>query len=136
MSQVVPNQLEVEILNTLLNTALTLRLYGNNVTPSGLSTAATFTEIAGGGYAGIPLTFANWNIVSGDPSQASYNAVQKFNFTGAINAPGSIYGYYVTRNSDGHLMWAERFAAALVPFAPVAGSIIQVLPIFTAQSAF
>jgi|SRR5215467_4360497 len=136
MSQVVPNQLEVEILTNLLNTAITLRLYGNNATPAAGSTAASFTEIAGGGYAAKALTFANWVITAGDPSTAQYNAVQQFIFTGVINAPGTIYGYYVTRNSDGHLLWAERFAAALVPFAPIAGSQINILPAFSAQSQF
>lgn len=136
MPQVISNVLEVEILTEKLTPALTLRLYGNNVTPSGASSAASFTEIAGGGYANKPLTFANWGIVAGDPSLATYNALQNFNFTGVINAPGTIYGYYVTRNSDGKLMWAERFPAANVPFAPIAGSKIAVLPKFSAQSLF
>ncbi len=136
MSLVVPNALEVEILTEKLTPALTLKLYGNNATPSGASTAASFTEIAGGGYASLPLTFANWGIVAGDPSIATYNAMQEFSFTGAINAPGTIYGYFVTRNSDGKLMWAERFPPANVPFVPVAGSLIRVLPRFSAQSQF
>jgi hypothetical protein len=136
MSQVVPNALEVEVLTTLLTPALTLRLYGNNATPAGASTAASFTEIAGGGYVAKALTFANWSIAAGDPSTGLYNILQQFNFTGVINAPGTIYGYYVTRNSDGKLIWAERFSAALVPFAPVAGSTISIVPAFNAQSQF
>lgn len=136
MSQVVPNQFEVEVLTNTLTPALHLRLFGNNVTPAGSSTAASFTEIAGGGYAALPLTLANWTITAGDPSSAQYNILQQFLFTGPINAPGTIYGYYVTRDSDGHLIWAERFAPALVPFAPVGGSQINIVPVFTAQSAF
>lgn len=133
---VVPNVLEVEILTTILTPPLTLRLYGNNATPVGITLAAGFIEIAGGGYANKPLTFANWGIVSGDPAVATYNAQQTWTFTGAINAPFTIYGYYVTRNSDGKLMWAERFAAGLVPFTPINGSIIKVIPKFIAQSLF
>ena len=136
MPQVIPNALEVEILTEKLTPALTLKLYGNNATPSGSSSAASFTEIAGGGYVSKPLTFANWGIVSGDPSVATYNAMQTWDFTGVINAPGTVYGYFVTRNSDGKLMWAERFPAANVPFAPIAGSKIQVLPKLSAQSLF
>lgn len=136
MSQVVPNQLEVEVLTTLLTPVLHLRLYGNNATPAGGSTSASFTEIAGGGYAALPLTLANWTITPGDPSQAVYNLLQSFAFTGPVNAPGTVYGYYVTRDSDGHLMWAERFAPALVPFAPVTGSTIKIIPVFNAQSQF
>jgi hypothetical protein len=136
MSQVVPDALEVEVLTTLLTPALTLKLYSNNVTPTGLSSAASFTEVSGGGYTSLPLTFANWTITSGDPSSAVYNATQSWNFTGVTSAPGTIYGYYVIRNSDGKLMWAERFSSGLVPFTPIAGSIIRVLPKFTAQSEF
>jgi hypothetical protein len=136
MPQVIPNALEVEVLTTLLTPALTMKIYGNNVTPTGASTAASFTEISGGGYTSKPLTFANWGIVSGDPSIATYNAMQSFDFTGAIAGPGTIYGYFVTRNSDGKLMWAERFPPANVPFVPVAGSKIQILPKLSAQSLF
>lgn len=136
MSLIVPNELETEILTDKLNTALTLRLYGNNVTPTGTTTAGAFTEIAGGGYTNKALTFGNWTITSGDPSTAVYNTTQEWTFTGVIDAPGTIYGYYVTRNSDGKLMWSERFPSAIVPFSPIAGSIIRVLPRFSAQSQF
>ena len=136
MSQVVPDQLELEIINDVVGPNLSLRLYGNNATPAGSSTAASFTEISGGGYAAKPLVLANWTITAGDPSQAVYSVLQQFIFTGTINAPGTIYGYFVTRDSDGHLMWAERFAPALVPFAPIAGSQINIIPVFSAQSQF
>jgi hypothetical protein len=136
MSLVVPNALEVEILNDKLNTPLTLRLYGNNKVPAGADVAANYTEIAGGGYASLPLVFANWTITAGDPSLAVYNTTQIWTFTGVINAPGTIYGYFVTRNSDGKLMWAERFPAFNVPFTPIAGSVIRVAVRFSAQSQF
>ena len=136
MSQVVPDALEVEVLTTLLTSALTMRLYSNNATPSGSSSAASFTEVTGGGYANKPLTFAHWTIVAGDPSTATYDAAQVWTFTGATGGPGTIYGYYVTRNSDGKLMWAERFPPANVPFTPINGSVINVLPAFECQSEF
>ena len=136
MGLVVPDVLEVETLNNVLGSPLTLRLYSNNKVPAGGDNAAAYTEVAGGGYASFPLTLANWNIVAGTPSAATYNAVQIWTFTGVTNAPGTIYGYFVTRNSDGKLMWAERFPAASVPFNPVAGSIIRILPKFTVGSQF
>lgn len=136
MPLVVPNSLEVEILTDVLTPALTIRIYGNDKTPAAGDTAAAYTEITGGGYAAIPLTFANWNITAGDPSVAIYNSVQKWTFNDVINSPGTIYGYYVTRDSDSKLMWAERFPDAVVPFEPIAGSIIQVLARFSAQSQF
>jgi len=136
MPLIVPNVLEVEVLTTLLTPALTMKLYGNDATPSASSSAASFTEISGGGYASKPLTFANWTISAGDPSTGVYNASQLWTFTGPIGGTGNIYGYFVTRNSDGKLMWAERFPSAVVPFAPITGSKINVLPRFSAQSEF
>lgn len=135
MSLKVPDAIELEVLTTLLTPAHTLRLYGNNVTPADGSVSANFTEISGGGYANKPITFANWSITAGAPTTAVYT-VQTWVFTGAINAPGSVYGYYITRNSDGKLLLAEKFPSALVPFAPVLGSKIVVLPKLTAESQF
>lgn len=135
MGLVVPDTAEVEILTYVLTPALTIRLYGNDVIPSASSTAASFNEISGGGYANKPLTFANWGIVSGNPTMATY-PLQTWTFTGTIDAPGSVYGYYVTRNSDGKLMWAERFPAGVVPFAPQVGSVIKITPRFSGQSVY
>jgi hypothetical protein len=135
MSLVVPDAVEVIILQLLLNTPLTLRLFGNNATPGPASTAASFNEIAGGGYANKPLTFAGWSFTPNAPSFGLY-AKQSWTFTGVINAPGTLYGYYVTRNSDGILLWAERFAPGVVPFTPILNSLVEVTPKFTGSSVF
>jgi hypothetical protein len=129
MPLVVPDAKEVVVLTDILTPALTLKLYSNDVTPSGSSVAADFTEVAGGGYANKPLTFANWGITPGNPTVGLYNAVQSWVFTGPTNAPGTIYGYYVIRNSDGLLQWAQRFSTA--PFSPIAGSVIRITPRIT-----
>ena len=136
MSLKIVNAVEVEVLQTLLTPAHTLRLYGNDITPGDNDIAANYTEISGGGYANLPLTFANWTITAGTPSTAVYNTVATWIFTGAVDAPGSIYGYYITRNTDGKLLLAERFPAAVVPFSTVAGSKIVVLPRVSCESQF
>ena len=135
MPLVVPDAAELRALTYILTPNLTLRIFGNNATPGPLSVSADFTEIAGGGYANVPLTFANWILVSGTPSVATYPK-QTWTFTGVINAPGTIYGYYITRDSDGLLMWAERFPVAVVPFTPIAGSVVQITPRFTGGSVY
>jgi hypothetical protein len=135
MSLKIVNAVEVEVLTALLTPAHTIRLYGNDKTPADADTTAAYTEIAGGGYANKPLTFANWSIASGTPSLATY-AAQTWLFTGVIDAPGTIYGYYVTRDSDSKLLLAERFPAANVPFSPINGSKIVVLPKVSAESQF
>lgn len=135
MPLIVPNAVEVITLNNLLTSPLTIRLYGNNVTPSGSSTTAAFNEIAGGGYTSFPLLLADWTITSG-VSTALYNTLLEWLFTGPIDAPGSIYGYFVTRDSDSQLMWAQRFPPANVPFAPINGSKIKVQPRIEVSSQF
>lgn len=135
MSLIVTDVQEVEILTAFLTPAVTMRLYGNDRTPAGTDSAASYTEIAGGGYAAKALTFANWLLTSGAPTVALYNAVQSWVFTDAINAPGTIYGYFITRDSDGLLLWAERFPSGSVPFTPIAGSVIRVTPRITCESA-
>jgi hypothetical protein len=112
MALVVPNASEVIMLNYILNIDapenISIRLYANNVIPDENSTVATFTEVANGlGYTtgGQSLTPGSWSVISGNPSQAEHTEVT-WTFTGAA---GNIYGYYVTRDTGGELMWAERF---------------------------
>lgn len=136
MSQIVTNLLELEVINATLISPLSLRLYSNNVTPAGTDTLATYTEVTGGGYAAKSLTFASWTIQQTTPPTSAINTSQLWTFTGPTTGPGTIYGYYVVRVSDSKLLWAERFPALLVPFSPIAGSRIAVLPKFTVESQF
>lgn len=135
MSLIVTNVQEVAILTNFVTPALTLRLYGNDRTPAGTDVAADYTEITGGGYVAKALALANWQFTAGGPTVALYDTVQQWVFSGAIGAPSTIYGYFITRNSDGLLLWAERFPAGSVPFTPIAGSVIRVTPRITAESA-
>jgi hypothetical protein len=54
---------------------------------------------------GISLTPGSWSVISGNPSQAEHTEVT-WTFSGAA---GNVYGYYVTRDIGGELLWAERF---------------------------
>lgn len=126
MSLLVPSVGEAAMLDLILNQTLTLKLFSNNRTPAEGDTAASYTEVSGGGYANKSLLSAGWSITTGDPTYALYTA-QDFTFTGATDAPGTIYGYYVVDGSN-VLLWVERFAPAVVPFTPVNGSIIRITP--------
>lgn len=129
MSIVVPNVGEAKNLELYLNGQnLLLRLFSNNVTPGETDTAATFTEVAGGGYGQKTLLAGSWVVTSGNPSIGTY-AQQVFTFTGPTNAPGTIYGYYVV-DGTGILRWAERFPSAVLPLTPIAGSTIRITPNF------
>lgn len=135
MTLYVPQASLATILGKILLANLTLKLYSNNVTPGASDTAATYTEVAGGGYINLPLTFANWGITPGNPAVALYNAAQDFNFTGATTTPGTIYGYFIVNASGGLLVYAERFPAGNVPFTPGNGSLIRLTPRITCDNA-
>lgn len=138
MGFLVPKAYLTEVINEVLVDAMTIRLYGNNKTPAPGDSVAGYTEIAGGGYANKPIVFANWgiNTTLQDYPLATYNTVQLWVFTGPISAPGTIYGWYLTRNSDGLLLAAERFGAGVVPFGPENGSQVRVLPRYSVRSQF
>lgn len=104
MAAVIVNRGKAQALTSFTGVAMTLRLYSNNQTPSDAQTAANYTEVTGSGYSAIAL--GSWIVNEADPATASH-AKQTFTFTGAA---GNVYGYYVTRNSDGALMFAERFS--------------------------
>lgn len=106
--------------------AMTLHLYTNNYIPIETTTEAAVTEAAGNGYAVKPLTGGAWTQTGNSPTQAAY-AEQIFTFTGAL---GNVYGYYITRDSDGKMMFAEKFTDGPYPIANN-GDQIKVTPRFT-----
>lgn len=116
-------------LTDILSGDLMLKLYSNNIIPSESDTAATYTVVSGGGYANITLDDGDWTTLDGVSTQPQV----QFNFTGATDAPTTIYGYYVV-NADNVLMWAERFSESVVPFVPTNGSSIKITPRFEAAS--
>jgi hypothetical protein len=125
----IPSVAEVKNLQLILNQTLTLHLYGNNVVPAKGDTIGSYNEIVGGGYAAIPLTYASWTITAASgstPTRATHASVD-ITFTGPINAPGNIYGYYVT-DANGDLFGSERFSDTVVPFNPVLNSRIRITP--------
>lgn len=136
MSAVVPDTLEVKVLHDIIVNGLSLRLFGNNKVPAHGDTLASYNEVAGGGYTSKTLAFANFTVTAGDPSKAVYNTAQEWLFTAILTAPGTVYGYYLVRVSDSQVILAERFPSGSLPFIPIAGSKIVILPKVTAQSEF
>lgn len=123
----VPNEGEVVLAQEYLTDEdLTLKLYSNNVTPGESDTAATFTEVAGGGYVAKTLDKDEWTIVGGNPTNAT-QASKDFSFTGITTAPSTLYGYYIV-DALNKIRGAERFPEAVVPFEPVNGSLIRINP--------
>lgn len=135
MTLYVPEVGEEHMLQKILNQTLKLKLFSNNHTPAAGDTVSSLTEVSGGGYAAVTLTYANWTIAGGDPGVALYGSFQSFSFTGATSGPGTIYGYYVTTDDELTLLWEERFPADDVPFTPINGSLINVRPRLTLNDA-
>lgn len=114
MALIVPNGAEQDQLTRILSINLRLRLFTNNII-SGLNAAAIealvvgdFTEATFTGYASKLLSSGNWGIAAGDPAVATYNAAQIFS-SSANQALQTVYGYYVTKDSDNSLQWFEYF---------------------------
>ena len=133
MALVVMNQGEGSMLRNIINASApadpVLRLFGNNLTPSALTSGGNFTEVVAAGYAPITLTGSSWTIVESGPSHASF-ATATFTFQAAT----SVYGYLVTSSVATGVKWAERFTSA--PFdITTSGSTISIAPQLTLRSA-
>lgn len=82
---------------------LILKLYANNATPTLVSEADTFVEVADtGGYEAKNLTASNWSVNAGTASTTPLF----FSFNTFV---GQIYGYYLVGKNTGTLVAAERF---------------------------
>lgn len=134
MSLLVPSDALVEILNLVLNQNLRLKLFANDHTPVIGDTVASLTEVTGGGYAEVVLTFAEWTVTGAEQTVAQYSALQDFEFTGATGGSGEIYGYFITNDDEDILLWEQRFPEDSVPFVPQNGSVIRVRPRITNQN--
>lgn len=115
MSVVFLNQGEHELFDGGWNLGVTslLKLYTNNVT-TGLTAAqidaldeTDFTIATFTGYSNKTLTGGSWTITDGDPATAVY-AQQTFTCS-ADGAVQNVYGYLVTRSSDGAAIYFEQF---------------------------
>lgn len=110
------NQAEEDWLDLITDVDMTLRLFRTDV-ETGLTetqiealTVAAFTEANFAGYAAVSMTTA-WTTTQGNPSEAVRAPVV---FTrSSSGAVQNIFGYYVTRNSDGALRWHEQFDAPM-----------------------
>jgi hypothetical protein len=117
MGIVVVDEGEVALLELMTSVDLYLRLFTNDV-EDGLTaaqiealTAADLTEASFTGYGAKTLDGGSWTVTAGDPSTATYT---KQGFVSTIDqTPQTLYGYYVTRASDGTLCWYEYFSSTV-----------------------
>jgi len=115
--------------NKLPSQNLRLHLYKNNVAIKESTNVSELEEANFPGYASSLLTGSLWSVVAGSPSVAQYQSVSMVCSDGV--SPQTIYGYYVTREGTGDLMWGEAFPTPQVILAP--GNRIMVTPRLTAR---
>lgn len=128
MGLLAPNVGEVLLLKYMLNyspaTNVELRMYTNNITPAYTDILGSYTESSAAGYAGITLTGASWTVATTTGTTVANYAQQTFSYT----TSESVYGYFVTSNGKGQVLWAERFSGS-VPFnIPSGGGTVSITP--------
>lgn len=126
-----PNVGEVLLLKYMLNysapTNVELRLYTNNITPAYTDILASYTESSAAGYAGITMAGTSWTVATTSGTTVANFAQQTFSYT----TSESVYGYFVTSNGKGQVLWSERFSGA-VPFnIPSGGGTVSITPRIT-----
>jgi hypothetical protein len=139
MPLVVPNvgkiNLLAEFFPTSLFNLLEIRPYTSDVAPDAESVTSDFSFAIGRGLDAIAIgDSAEWSapaIVSGR-AQAQYGtSAQQWTLTGSGDV--TVYGYVVTIEGGGDLIWAERFAS---PIEMVPGGTLQILPVLTLDSEY
>lgn len=135
MAIVLPNQGEKILLDLLLSIGMTMKLYKVDVT-AGLTatqkealTEASFTEATFSGYTSKALAGGFWATTASDPSTGIF-AQQSWTRT-VTGTTETIYGYYMTRTSDGKLLWFERFTGPVG--MTTNGDILRVTPTITLE---
>ena len=134
MALLVPTGGEIELLDRLLkggssvhDGSYTLHLFKNSYVPQDGSTLSNFTEADFDGYADKALAQSSWASVSlntNDKAESSYS--QQSWTCGATG--NTIYGYYITGNTSGELLWAEKFGSSK---ALTNGDILNLIPVIT-----
>jgi hypothetical protein len=133
----IPNQGEAAMLGLVTSVAYACRLFTNHV-HSGLDATqinaldeSDFTEATFAGYAAVTLTAGAWTTAEGNPSTVTYNSTVSF-IRSSTGTDEPQYGYYVTRSSDGLLMWYEYFDETPAAVSiDTAGEQIDVVPALT-----
>lgn len=140
MAGVIPQEMQVAVLNTILGKAgsvtfpLTVRLFSNDITPSITDEAADYTEVTGGGYTNEEIADgSDFTVSSGTPSEAEFADFIDFLFTGTTGGSGKVFGYYIT--DDNNVLCGAQRGSAPTGITIANGSLVRVLPILKAGNA-
>ena len=111
MTNIVPNSGELEFLNAAFTSGLNLRLFTNNITPSGTTTLASLNEANFNGYTSGGQALGSWTIVT-VAGKAQATIASPTWFVMPPSATQTIYGYFIASGSA--LLALERFGTPIV----------------------
>lgn len=107
MTLVVPTNSKITLLQIIngqkISEDMQLHLYANDVIPNSSTTIHDLQAPAAPEYSPQDLFSVGWTYVTSEPVAMEYPA-QTFIFT---TTGDTIYGFYVTDNSSGKLLWVE-----------------------------
>ena len=124
------NALLKDLLGLTTPSALTIKLFVNDITPGDADTSASFIEMQTNGYVSKPIPIVSWGVTQVAGVGEATAAAITWTFL-AGNGPVSIFGYYVV-GVDGIVRWAERFSSSFA--AEFLNDSITITPKFTLSS--
>jgi len=119
-------------------TSYHVHLYQSDITPAAGDVLSSYSgaEADFSGYAAVSVPAWNDPTWDGTAKVATITAAAAVTFTvsASPSVTNGIYGYYVTRDSDGALMWAQRFDGTLPLAMTNGGDTLTFTPQYTDQS--
>lgn len=103
------------------NQDLVFHLYTNNLNPNPSNVPSDFTELALSGYAAQTVHAGGWTITN--PVGSFYTQANAANLTFLWSGAATIYGYYVTDQSN-NLAGAEYFGPGGIVFGVSANAFV------------
>lgn len=121
----VPDASQAFILSRITSRDMMLRLFVNEIQEGSNVIAADFLEASGFDYAPILLSPGVWKLEMDDGISIRY-PLREWKFTGGL---GNVWGYYLTDQETGTLLWMARFHPVDPYRILTPGSRVQVTPI-------
>jgi hypothetical protein len=132
MNQIYPDDALKTLLKIVTGADVHYHLYVNDLVVDDATLLSDFVEQAGDGYAVVTVAAADW-LAPTVTAGVAVRTAPAISFTPTTGA-WTLYGYYVTDDTDAFLLWGGRFDGAPVTQA-IADPLVMV-PIVGDQSRF
>lgn len=116
MPTYVPNAAELLLITHLFKTEtppnLTCHLFKNDLSVTESTVVGDITEADFEGYSDLSLTRANWSNPTTVSGEAEISYGQTLNFASTDEELQTVYGLYLTENTNDQLVYIEKFDVA------------------------